>query len=137
MRRYISIWAVLLIMVLVHVDWHFGRGHHHRLSLSWPYHWLIGLVTFFLLAWFCARKWPEHPFRAALLNGFLGLFAGQIVEPLLEVVGYRVPMTLVFSVERWRVFAQFAAAAAAGLFLGFGMLWARRRPRDANQAISN
>jgi hypothetical protein len=128
MRRYISIWAVLLIMVLVHVDWHFGRAHHHHLSLSWPYHWVTGLVAFFLLGWFCARKWPDNPLGAALVNGSLGLFAGQVVEPLLEVVGYpRAPMASVFSAERWHVFAQFAAAAAVGLLTGLGMVWARRR----------
>jgi len=132
MRRYISIRAVLLIMVLVHVDWHFGRGHHHRLSLSWPYHWVTGLIAFFLLTWFCAWKWPDNPIRAALLNGSLGLFAGQIVEPLLEVVGYRAPIASVFSAERWHVFAQFATAAAVGLLVGIGMVRTRRR-RDPQQ----
>lgn len=129
MRRYLSIWAVLLIMVMVHVDWHLGRGHHHRLSLSWPYHWTTGLLTFFLLVLFCARKWPENPVRAALLNGVLGVFAGQIIEPLLEVLGYRVPLAQVFSPERWYVFCQFAVAAVAGLLAGFAVVWARRRRR--------
>ena len=136
MRRYISIWVVLLIMVVVHVDWHFGRSHHHRLSLSLPYHWVTGLAAFFLLAWLCARKWPDNTIRAALLNGFLGLFAGQIVEPLLEVVGYRAPMASVFSAERWRVFGEFAAAAAVGLLAGLVMVSALRR-REPNQANSN
>ena len=132
MRRHISIGAVLLIMVMVHFDWHLGRGghHHHRLSFDWPYHWVTGLVSFFLLALFCARKWPENVARAALLNGVLGLFAGQIVEPMLEVVGYRAPMTSVFSAERWHVFAQFAIAAAVGLIVGIGVVWARRQRRD-------
>jgi len=137
MRRYFSIWAILLIMVMVHVDWHLGRGghHQHRLSFNWPYHWVTGLVTFFLLALFCARKWPENTTGAALLNGVLGLFAGQIVEPILEVVGYRVPVQSVFSPERWYVFGQFALAAAVGLLAGIGIVLANRRRRDPNQAI--
>ena len=127
MRRYISIWAVLLIMVMVHVDWHFGRGHHHRLSLNWSYHWLTGLVTFFLLALFCARKWPENFVRAGLLNGLAGLFAGQIIEPLLEVLVYRVPLAQVFTPERWYVFLQFAIAALAGLVAGVLVIAAQRK----------
>jgi hypothetical protein len=127
MRRYMSIWAILFIMVMVHVDWHFGRGHHHRLSLNWPYHWLTGLLTFFLLALFCARKWPENFVRAALLNGLAGLFAGQIIEPLLEVLGYRVPFARVFSPERWYVFMQFVIAGGAGLVAGFLVVAVQRK----------
>lgn len=134
MQRYISWWAVIAVMVMVHVDWHFGRGHHHRLSLSWPYHWLTGLLTFFLLALFCARKWPDRPFSSAFLNGLLGLFAGQIVEPMLEVVGYRVPTGMVFTPERWHVFWQFAMAAAAGMLAGFAVVALRRRSRSQGAA---
>ncbi len=130
MRRYLSIWAVLLIMVMVHVDWHFGRGHHHHMSLSWPYHWITGLVTFFLLVLFCARKWPEKFASAALLNGALGLFAGQIVEPMLEVIGYRISVATVFFPERWHVFWQFLMAAIAGLLAGIAVVSVRRRRRD-------
>ena len=134
MRRYLAWWAVLVIMVLVHVDWHFGRGHHHRLSLSWPYHWITGLVTFFVLAWFCARKWPERPLLPAVVTGVVGLFAGQIVEPLLEVVGYRVTTATVFTAERWHVFWQFALAGLAGLIIGFALVAMRRRSRSATAA---
>lgn len=129
MRRHVSIWIALLIMVIVHVDWHFGRGHHHRLSLSLPYHWILGLVTFFLLALYSAKKWPQNTIGAAVLNGVLGLFAGQIVEPLLEVIGYRVPMGEVFTPERWRIFGQFAVASVVGLLAGFAVVWGLRRGR--------
>jgi len=130
MRRYLSWWAVLAIMVMVHVDWHFGRGHHHRLSLSWPYHWITGLITFFMLALFCARKWPSNPFRNAVINGLAGLLAGQIIEPMLEVVGYRVPVAQVFTPERWHVFWQFTTASAVGLLAGFAVVAARQRGRS-------
>jgi hypothetical protein len=127
MRRYLSIWAVVLVMVMVHVDWHFGRGDHHRLSLSWPYHWVTGLVTFFFLAWFCAKKWPGHPIRAALLNAVAGLIAGQVVEPLAEAAGFRVSLATVFPPERWHVFWQFFLAALVGLFMAIAVVWFRRR----------
>ena len=130
MRRNVSWWAILVIMVMVHVDWHFGRDHHHRLSLSWPYHWITGLVIFFLLALFCARRWPSNPFRNALLNGVLGLFAGQIIEPTLEVLAYRVPAAMVFSSERWQVFGQFVTAGVAGLVAGLALVAAQRRRRS-------
>ncbi len=128
MRRYLSIWAVVLVMLMVHVDWHFGRGHHHHLSLSWPYHWVTGLVTFFLLALYCAKKWPENPVRAALLNGTAGLLAGQIIEPLLEAAGFRVSLATVFPAERWHVFLQFAVAAVVGLLAGIAVVSLRRCP---------
>ena len=127
MQRYVSIWATLLIAVIVHVDWHFGRGHDHHLSLSLRYHWMLGLVAFFLLALFCARKWPRNAVVAALVNGILGLFIGQIVEPLLEVVLYRVPVANGFTGERWAVFGQFGAAAVVGLLSGLGIIWFNRR----------
>jgi hypothetical protein len=138
MTRYLSIAAILAIMVIVHVDWHFGRGHHHHLSLSWPYHWITGLAAFFLLALFCARKWPENVAGTALLNGMLGLFAGQIIEPLAEgaIYGGSVASALsVLPAERWRVFGQFAAAAAGGLLLGIGLV--RWRQRSASAAVSS
>ncbi len=124
MRRYVSIWAVLVIMVMVHVDWHLGRGHHHARSLNWPYHWVTGLVTFLLLVFFCAGKtrWPKNPGGPALLNGILGLFAGQIVEPVLEVVAFRLPVATVFSPERWLIFGQFVEGSLGGLIIGLA-LW--------------
>lgn len=134
MRRYVSSTTIVLIMVMVHIDWHFGRGHHHRLSLSWPLHWATGLVAFFLLALFCARRWPENKIRPALLNGGLGLFAGQVIEPLLEAAIYGGPVTSVLSGERWRVFGQFAAAAAVGLLLGIGLERMLRRTGDPRPA---
>jgi hypothetical protein len=134
MRRYLSVWPVLLVMVMVHVDWHFGRGHHHRLSLNWSYHWLTGLVTFFLLALFCAKKWPENPIRALLVNGLTGLVAGQIVEPLLEAALYRVSPAIVFSPERWHVFWQFLLAAVVGALAGIVIAWPRRRAESGRTA---
>ena len=134
MRRYLSVWSVLLVMVMVHVDWHFGRGHHHRLSLSWPYHWLTGLVTFFLLALFCAKKWPENPIRALIVNGVAGLVAGQIVEPLLEVALYRVSPALVLSPERWQVFWQFFFAAVVGGLAGMLIARSRRKTQSRRAA---
>jgi H+/Cl- antiporter ClcA len=117
---------VLLVMVMVHVDWHFGRGHHHRLSMSWPYHWLTGIVTFLPLALFCAEKWPENLIRTMLINGAAGLVAGQIIEPLGEVVLYRIPSAIVFSPERWHVFWQFVLAGVVGGLAGVVIVWSRR-----------
>ena len=117
MRRHISILGALLLMVLVHVDWHLGRGHHHRMSGEWRYHWLLGLAAFFLLVIYVARKWPGNPLPVAILTAAVGLFLGQIVEPLLEVVGYHFPIAIVLSPERWRVFFEFCAAGLAGFVL--------------------
>ena len=134
MRRYLSVWSVLFVMVMVHVDWHLGRGHHHRLSLSWSYHWLTGLVTFFLLALFCAKKWPENPIRALLVNGIAGLVAGQIVEPILEAALYRVSPAIALPPERWHVFSQFFLAAVVGGLAGMLIAWSPRKAESGRTA---
>jgi uncharacterized YccA/Bax inhibitor family protein len=123
MKRSISILAVLFLMVLVHVDWHLGRAHHHRLSMEWEYHWITGLVGFFLMVLIVARKRPENLALAAALNVLLGLFLGQIVEPLLEVLGYRVSVATALPPERWMVFFQFCIAGLVGFIAG--ILWIR------------
>jgi hypothetical protein len=129
MKHYISILAVLFLAVLVHVDWHLGRAQHHRLSMGWEYHWVTGFVAFFLVILIVAWKSPEHLEFAAALNVVLGLFLGQIVEPLLEVLGYHVSLATALPPERWKVFFQFCLAGLVGFLAG--VLWVRaRRKKD-------
>ncbi len=133
MRRYISIPAVLLLVVIVHVDWHLARGHHHRLSMEWHYHWIIGFAALAALFLFAARKWPKHFLGTAFLNAAIGLFLGQIIEPLLEALGYHVPVAAVFSPERWRVFCEFLIAGVAGSLFGVALVYISRRAASGHE----
>ena len=127
MRRYLSIPLVIVLAVIVHLDWHLARSHHHRLSMEWQYHWVIGFFAFVLLLLFCSWKWPEHFLRAALLNALVGLLLGQIVEPLSEAWGYHVSVADVFTLERWRVFFEFSLAGMIGSLCGIALISNYRR----------
>ncbi len=130
MRKYLSIPAILILWVVVHVDWHLARSHHHRLSLEWHEHWIVGLAAFFLLVLFCAWKWPERFVLASVLNAAWGLFVGHIGEAWLEALRSHDPLNSELTPERWHVFFQFTAAAIVGLLLGTFTIFATRRRRE-------
>jgi hypothetical protein len=69
---------------MIHVDWHFARPHHHRLSLEWSSHWLFGMVFFAVAGWYVARRWSDRPWRAAAWNVALALILAQGIEPCLR-----------------------------------------------------
>jgi hypothetical protein len=133
MRQLISIRSIVLIAVAIHLDFHMGRPHHWEGSLGWEYHWLFGLVSLFLFGWYVARKWPERPWLVLAVNGLLGLFVGQIIEPLGEVLFYRESLRNVYPPERWIVFGEFALAGLVGAVLGILLFLASRRRHQAVQ----
>jgi hypothetical protein len=126
MRKYLSIPVILILWVIVHLDWHLARSHHHRLSMEWHEHWIVGLVTFFLLVLFCARKWPEHFLLASALNAAWGLFLGHIGEAWIEALQSHQALNTQLTPERWHMFFQFFAAAIAGMLLGILAVFATR-----------
>lgn len=48
MRKYLWL-PVVLILWVIHVDWHLARSHHYRFSMEWREHWIVGLFTFSFL----------------------------------------------------------------------------------------
>ena len=135
MRKYLSTPAILILWVIVHVDWHLARSHHHRLSMEWHEHWIIGLIAIFALVLFCAWKWPERFVWAALLNAAVGLFVGHIGEAWLEALRSHDPLNSELTPERWYAFFQFALAGLAGLLPGMVVVFGRRRWRRASVAV--
>jgi hypothetical protein len=109
-RRTISPCLVLLLAAAVHVDWHLGRPEHLRHSLGSPLHWLLAIPVFALAAWWVARRWPERPVAASVLNLGLALFLGQVLEPALETLFFREPLLRAWATPRWPVFFAFLAA---------------------------
>jgi hypothetical protein len=116
--KYLSIPAILILWVVVHVDWHLARSHHHRLSTEWHEHWIVGLLAMFALVLFCALKWPERFVLASLLNAAVGLFVGHIGEAWLEALRGHEPLNSGLTPERRHAFFQFSAAGLGGLLLG-------------------
>lgn len=126
-RRPVLFWLgwTLAVAVSVHLGWHLGRPQHYPLSLEFAHHWILGLLTGAALAWNATRVDPRHATRLFVLVGTLGLFAGQILEPLGEVLFYDdVSLASVFYYARWRLFGQFAIAFIVG---GAAVLIAHQR----------
>jgi len=129
MRKYLSIPAILILWVVVHLDWHLARSHHHRLSMEWHEHWIVGLVAMIVLVLFCAWKWPERFVWAAFLNAVIGLFLGHIGEAWLEARQGHDSLLSELTPERWHAFFQFSLAGLAGLLLGMVLVFGCRRFR--------
>lgn len=105
------IWlSALWIGALIHVDWHVGRPGHDHLSFGLPYHWLLAVLTFAPLPWLLVRRWPKSANTASLVVIALGVFLGQGIEPLGEVILLQAGAEPFTNPVRWRVFGEFMAA---------------------------
>ena len=135
MRRYISIPSILLLGILVHLDWHLGRGHDHRFSGEWAYHWITGFLGFLLVVFLVARKSPRWLTLAAVLNVALGLLLGQFLEPLGEALVYHLPVAQVVTPERSQVFREFLIAGIAGLVAGI-LLFGKQKPENVPSGVN-
>ena len=79
--------AVLVSLGLaaaIHTDWHFARPTHHRLSLGLPWHWLLAIPVFALVAWYVSRVWSAQVTRASLVILGTAIVAAGLVEPAWE-----------------------------------------------------
>jgi hypothetical protein len=126
MRNKVSWLVVLVLATLVHLDWHVARPTHHRLSLGWSHHWVIGAVAFALAGVYIARRWPKTPWSAAAWNTGLALLIGHIIEPVLEAAYYRHELAYPVSPERWTAFGAFVAAGVPALIAA---VWWNTRQR--------
>lgn len=117
MRQLVSWRLVLLLATLVHIDWHFARPVHHRLSLGWSTHWLFAIACFAAAGWYIGRRWPAARWRAAAWNVGLALLIAQGLEPVLEAAFYGGRLGHPVDQERWTVFWECLAAGLPGLAL--------------------
>jgi hypothetical protein len=115
----------VLLAVALHADWHFARPVHHRLSLGWPYHWLVTGALFGIAGWVIARRWPaaRWPLGVAVFVG--AIVVAQGLEPMLEVLFYEGRLGYNSEPERW---AAFGRAIAAAIPAYWGALWLCARP---------
>src|SRR5688572_22388342 len=114
--RKLQLFLILLIAIAVHLDWHLGRPAHIQHSLAWEHHWISGLILGSCIACFLTWRRAAAPVSQFLLIALAGFVAGQVLEPIGEVLIYDVSFSSVYPVVRWTLFLEFAVA-----FLAAGM----------------
>lgn len=118
------VFSVLLAGVL-HADWHFARPTHHRLSLGWPYHWLVTAALFGIAGWLIARRWRASRWPLGVVVFVGAVVLGQGVEPMLEALVYEGRIGHDSEPARW---AAFGRAIAAAIPAYWSALWLCARP---------
>ena len=124
MRHVRFVALVLALASAVHLDWHFARPTHHRLSLGWDQHWLFAALAFGLVGWLVARSWPETVWRQGSLIAALAFGIAQGVEPMAEIALNLHRLGYPDDPARW---AAFVVCIAVGLPAYYLALW-RCRP---------
>ncbi|HEX8693145.1 MAG TPA: hypothetical protein VF746_12035 [Longimicrobium sp.] len=134
MRRSLVSWPlVLLLVAVIHVDWHAARPLHHRLSLDLDCHWTLAIPVFALAAAWLRRRSPGRLWEAAAANLLLATLGAQVVEPLLfEELWYEHRLALMTDALRWTVFAQFMAAGLLAFVATAAVLEARARSANSS-----
>jgi hypothetical protein len=122
--------AVLLIGTAIHLDWHFARPTHHRLSLGLSWHWLLAVPVFALAAYWVARQNPRNPITASALVLGAATLLGAVLEPAWEYFVGHAPYEWAFGPERtWGAVAYVATGVVAYALTYMALL---RRPSAAS-----
>ena len=126
-RSHMSLPLSLLLGAAIHIDWHLARHQHDGRSLGWDAHWLVAIPIFALAAWFIARRWPPpaNPWRPAALSVALGVFLGQVLEPLGEITHFGATLADELKPTRLTAFALFTVTGF--VTMGLTLLALRRR----------
>jgi len=122
-------WPFIIVMtVLIHVDWHFARPAHHRLSLEWANHWIFALLFFGAAGRYAAYRWHGRGLSAPLINLGAALILAQGVEPLLESAYYGHRFGYEVESARWHAFFVTMAAGIPAFVVMYGLMRSRFRP---------
>lgn len=133
MRRFLFGALIVLLAGAIHLDWHFARPAHHRLSLGWGQHWLFAATAFALVGWVVARTWPEDVWRRGTVIVALAVVLAQGLEPMGEVALAQHRLGYPDDPARWTAFL---VCLAAGVPAYLAALWWCRPRRDAHSARS-
>jgi len=74
----------LALATAIHLDFHVARPTTHHLSLGLPWHWLLAIPVFALVAWYVALSWPARVLPASLWIVGIAIVAGGVLEPAWE-----------------------------------------------------
>ena len=109
--------ASLLLATAIHLDWHFARPAHHRLSLGLSWHWMLAIPVFALAAYWVARQNPRNPVKASVLLLAAASLLGAVVEPAWEYWIEHAPYDWAFGPDRtWGAATYVATGVAAYAF---------------------
>lgn len=117
--------AAILLGTAIHLDWHFARPTHHRLSLGLSWHWALAVPVFAIAAYYVARQNPRNPVKvSALLLGAATLL-GAVLEPAWEYWIGHAPYEWAFGSERTGGAVVFVATGVATYALTYMVLQRR------------
>ncbi|HJU42392.1 MAG TPA: aminopeptidase [Vicinamibacterales bacterium] len=118
--------AAVCVASAMHLDWHFARPAHHRLSLEWAQHWLFAIPVFMFTGWYVCRFWPARVWQASVAVIGAGAIIAQVIEPLYELLIDGASFEWAFGASRQAAFASFATVGIVTHALT--VLFLRRRP---------
>lgn len=110
-QRHLVSWPVALLLgAAIHLDWHVARhGDDHR-SMGWRWHWTLAVPMFAAAGWYITRRFEGRIVPAGFLTLGAAVALGQVVEPLGELLLYRLPLSESFGAARLGALAAFLAA---------------------------
>jgi hypothetical protein len=94
--------AAILLGSAIHLDWHFARPTHHRLSFGLSWHWLLAIPVFAVAAYWVSRQNPRSPIMASALLLAAATLLGAVIEPAWEYFIGHAPYDWAFGAERTR-----------------------------------
>lgn len=106
----------LVLATVLHIDWHVARPAHHRLSLEWPFHWVITALAFAVAGWWIGRQQTPAKWRIASIVFVVAVVLAQGVEPFMEVLIYQGRLGYPDDTGRWAAFGRAIAAATPAYF---------------------
>ena len=106
--------ATVLLGTAIHLDWHFARPTHHRLSLGLSWHWMLAIPVFAIAAYWVTRQNPRNPAKASALMVAVATLLGAVLEPAWEYWIEHAPYDWAFGPERtWGAVAYVATGIAS------------------------
>jgi hypothetical protein len=92
--------AAILLGSAIHLDWHFARPAHHRLSLGLSWHWMLAIPVFAFAAYWVTRQNPGSPVKTSALLLGAATLSGAVIEPAWEYFVGHAPYDWAFGPER-------------------------------------
>ena len=117
--------AVIVLGSAIHLDWHFARPTHHRLSLGLSWHWLLAIPVFAVASYWVSRQNPRNPVKASVLLLGAATLLGAVVEPAWEYLIGHAPYDWAFGPERTWGAITYVATGVVSYVLTYRLL--RRR----------
>jgi hypothetical protein len=132
-RRLTGALVSLLLASAIHADWHFARPDHHRLSLGLPWHWLLTIPIFALVAAYVARTWPWRIGAASRWILGSAILLGGVIEPAFEHFVGGAPFDWAFGHDRNVALASFVGTGLVSYLVVLRLM--RRTPSNPDRIV--